>query len=298
MDRISAMMTFVKVVEAGSLSAAARELNLSRASVSRMIDSLEEHLRIRLLVRTTRHLAPTDDGRTYYEQAKRILAAVDEAEDALSARRAAPSGRLTLASPVYFGRLYVAPLLPDFLARYPEVTIDLLLVDRVVNQVEEGVDIAIRMGPLEDSSLIIRNIGQARRIVCAAPAYLQRRGEPKEPQDLEHHDCLVNTWADGTGLWHFHSAQGELHIPVKGRLCTNSFDSTLLAALAGVGVVTAPFWAVHEHLVAGRLVQVLEEFEMPDRPIYAVFPHLRLLSTKVRVFLDYLAERLVLGVPS
>ena len=170
MDRVAAMTTFVKVVEAGSLSSAARSLDLSLASVSRQLDGLEEHLGTRLLVRTTRHLTLTEGGRTYYEQAKRILAAIEEAELALSAQHSTPSGRLIVSSTVLFGRLHLAPLLPVFMARYPKLMVDLLLLDRVVNLVEEGIDVAIRPGPLEDSTLIARKLGAFRRVLCAGPS--------------------------------------------------------------------------------------------------------------------------------
>jgi DNA-binding transcriptional LysR family regulator len=237
MDRLAAMTTFVKVVEAGSLSAAARSLNLSLPSVSRQLDGLEEHLRTRLLVRTTRHLALTEGGQTYYDQAKRILAAIEEAETTLSAQHTTPSGHLIVSATVLLGRLHLAPLLPEFLERYPKLSVDLLLFDRIVNLVEEGIDVAVRPGSLEDSTLFARKLGAFRRVVCAAPSYLERRGEPTRPQDLEDHDCVVFTLLDSAQEWCFRTEAGDINIPVSGRLRTNNHDATVTAALDS-------FWAL------------------------------------------------------
>lgn len=290
MDRIAVMTTFVKVVESGSLSAAARALELSLPAVSRQIDSLEQHLRARLLVRTTRRLALTEGGRAYYEQAKRILAALEDAEAALTSEHADAAGRLTISAPVSFGRLQLAPALPRFLAQHPGVAVDLLLLDRVVDLIDEGIDIAIRPGVLEDSSLVSRKLGEFRRVVCAAPAYLEDRGVPLTPQDLEHHDCIVFTLLDSSQIWRFCTPDGDVRIPISGPLRSNSLDATVAAAVGGAGLVLAPGWLVREHLAAGRLVAVLESFEPPAIPIHALFPHARLLSARTRIFLDFLVE--------
>ncbi len=290
MDRIAAMTTFVKVVEGGSLSAAARVLGVSLASVSRQVDGLEEHLRTRLLVRTTRRLALTEAGRSYHEEAKRILASIEDAEAALTSKYAVPAGRLTISAPVTLGRFYLAPALPEFLTRYPEVDIDLLLLDRVVNMVEEGIDIAIRVGELEDSSLVARKIGESSRIVCAAPDYLERRGSPRTPGDLGQHDCIIFTLVDGAQVWRFRAPNGELAIPIAGRLRTNSLDASITAAVGGAGLALCPFPLVREHLAAGRLVPLLESFEIAAAPVYALFPHARLMSARVRAFMDYVDE--------
>jgi DNA-binding transcriptional LysR family regulator len=293
MDRIAAMTTFVKVVEMGSLSAAARALELPLTTVSRQISGLEDRLRSRLLVRTTRHLALTDGGRSYYEQTKRILAAIEEAEIALSAQQATPSGRLIVSAPVQFGRVYLAHLLPEFLALHPGVVVDLLLVDRVVNLVDEGVDIAIRLGPLENSNLIAHRLGAFQRIICAAPNYLQRHGTPRQPKDLEHHDCIILTSLDPTQEWCFQTENGDLQIPISGRLRTNNFDVTVAGALGGAGLMLAPAWLVRDHLSAGRLTRVLQGFGSPPTDVHALFPHLRLMSAKVRAFMDFLVGRWV-----
>jgi DNA-binding transcriptional LysR family regulator len=294
MDRVAAMTTLVRVVQAGSLSAAARSLDMSLPSVSRQIDWLEEHLGTRLLVRTTRHLTLTEGGGTYYEQAKRILAAIEEAEITLSAQHATPSGRLIVSAPVLLGRLHLAPLVPEFLARFPRLTVDLLLLDRVVNLVEEGIDVAIQPGPLEDSALIARKLGAFRRVVCAAPSYLQRRGEPKQPQDLENHDCIVFTLLDSAQEWCFRTEAGDVKVPVSGRLRANNHDATVVAALGGAGLALGPSWMVRDDILAGRLIPVLQDFEPRATEVYALFAHLHLMSAKVRAFTDFLVERCVI----
>jgi DNA-binding transcriptional LysR family regulator len=294
MDRVAAMTTFVRVVQAGSLSAAARSLDMSLPSVSRQIDWLEEHLGTRLLVRTTRHLTLTEGGGTYYEQAKRILAAIEEAEITLSAQHATPSGRLIVSAPVLLGRLHLAPLVPEFLARFPRLTVDLLLLDRIVNLVEEGIDVAIQPGPLEDSALIARKLGAFRRVVCAAPSYLQRRGEPKQPQDLENHDCIVFTLLDSAQEWCFRTEAGDVKVPVSGRLRANNHDATVVAALGGAGLALGPSWMVRDDILAGRLIPVLQDFEPRATEVYALFAHLHLMSAKVRAFTDFLVERCVI----
>jgi len=290
MDRIAAMTTFVKVVETGSFSAAGRALELSLPAVSRQIDNLEAHLRSQLLVRTTRRLALTEDGQAYYERAKSILAAIEDAETALTTRHAVPSGRLTVSSPVTFGRLLLAPAIPEFLAQFREVAVDVLLLDRTVNPVEEGIDVAIQAGVLADSSLIARKLAEYRRIVCAAPAYLKRRGEPHTPDDLKFHDCVIFTLLESTQTWRFRTPEGEIQIPISGRMRTNNGDAAVAAAIGGAGLMMAASYLVREHLAAGRLVTVLESFESPPTVLHALFPHARLMSAKVRVFLDYLAN--------
>jgi DNA-binding transcriptional LysR family regulator len=290
MDRLTAMATFVRVVEAGSLSAGARNLDLPLTSVSRQVSGLEDLLGARLLVRTTRRLALTEEGRAYYDRVKRILGDVEEAELMLATHAAEPTGRLVVGAPVLFGRLFVAPLLPGFLARHPRLTVDLMLADRFVNLVEEGCDLAVRAGFLEDSSLIARKLGSMRRVICGAPSYLAARGEPQTPQDLETHDCILFTLLDGDQRWTFNSPSGEASIAVSGRFRTNNADSALAAALGGAGLVFAPLLQVRNHLASGELKVVLQQFEMPPSPLYALFPHARLMSPKVRAFTELMIE--------
>jgi len=291
MDRLAAMATFAKVVEAGSLSAAARTLNISLAAVSRQLAALEERLGARLMNRTTRRLALTEGGRAYYERCRRILGDVDEAESALSQFHAEPAGRLAVSASVLFGQLFVGPLLPDFLARFPRVAVDLTLVDRFVNLLEEGFDVAIRIGALADSRLVARRLGDFRRVVCASPAYLRAHGAPREPKDLAQHACLTFSMLADADAWRFSVGGREVAVPISGPLRSNNQRALIDAAMAGVGLFLAPSWLVREPVAAGRLAIVLAGFEPAPTPIQAVYPHARLLSAKVRAFVDYLAVR-------
>jgi DNA-binding transcriptional LysR family regulator len=291
MDRLDAMGVFAKVVEAGSLSAAARALGVSLASVSRHLAALEDQLGARLISRTTRRLSLTEGGRAYYERCKRILGDVEEAEAAVSQFQATPSGRVVVSASVLFGRTFLAPALPDFLERYPRVAVELTLTDRFVNLVEEGVDVAVRVGGLADSSLVARRIGGFRRVVCAAPAYLKRRGVPKEPADMTGHDCLIYSMLAEVDRWRFIIEEREVAIPVTGRLRSNNQDVLLRAALDSAGIMLAPSWLVRDHVASGRLRLVLEDFEPESTPIHILYPHARLLSAKVRALIDYLAAR-------
>jgi len=289
MDRLDAMNTFVKVAESGSLSAASRRLGRSLASVSRQLAALEARLGGRLLHRTTRRLGLTEAGRDFYDRAKRILGEVEEAERALGEAAAAPSGRLRLSAPSLLGRLHVAPLLPEFLAQHARVSVDLTLLDRVVDPIEEGLDLALRIGPLAESGALARKLGSVHLVVCAAPRYLERRGAPSVPEELVEHDCLVfGASADGAE-WHFQRGERKLGLRVPARLQANALEPLVAAALGGAGLVRAPCWQVGEHIAAGRLRRVLAEYERPAAPIHALFPPGRPLPTKVRAFVDFLA---------
>jgi len=279
MDKLRAMETFTRIVERGSLTAAAEALGSSLPSVVRTLAALESALDVRLLNRTTRRIALTDEGREYYERCKRVLADVEEAEAALSARRAAPKGRLRITAPVMFGRLHVAPLVVEFLARYSAVQVELLLLDRVIDLLEEGVDAAVRIAPLPDSSLVAMPVGQTRRVACASPAYLRRAGTPRSPADLAKHRCV--------GFARLSPA--EAPTPV---LSSNQIDVALDACLAGAGLGYFLSYQVQALLDAGRLKRVLDQFEPPALPIHVIYPHARLLSPNVRAFVDWTVPRL------
>lgn len=259
-------------------------------SVGRQVGMLEERLGVRLLVRTTRRLVLTEEGRTYYSFAKRIVNEVEEANLALARRGAEPTGRLMIAAPVLFGRLMISPLIPKFLASYPRVFVDLILADRAVNLVDEGFDVAVRVGMLEDSSLIARKLGTIRRVVCGSPGYLERQGAPSTPVDLRTHDCLLFTLLDADQQWRFRAGEGECAVPISGRFRSNNADTILQAALGGAGLILAPWIQARDHVAAGELKVVLEEFELPPVPVYALFPHARLLSPKIGTFTDMLSE--------
>ncbi|MBX9710742.1 MAG: LysR family transcriptional regulator [Xanthobacteraceae bacterium] len=291
MDRFEAMLTFVRVAETGSLSAAARAIPTSLTSVSRQITALEERLGTQLLVRTTRHLSLTEDGRLFYERAKVILGELNEAELALSSGRSEPSGRLHVSSPVLIGRLLLAPLLPGFLTRHPSVAVDLLLVDRLVNLVEENIHAAVRIGPLPDSQLVARKLTDLRMVVCAAPDYLERWGLPQTPADLGDHDCLVFSGVPGSAEWRFQSGASRKDVRVSGRLWSNSLDALVSAAKDGAGIVRVPSWQVAADLETGRLKRILAEFERPPTPVNVLFQPAKLSSAKIRAFVDYLVEQ-------
>jgi DNA-binding transcriptional LysR family regulator len=291
MDRLDAMAVFVRVAETGSLSAAARAVGVSLASVSRNVATLEAALGVRLINRTTRRLALTDSGRLFYQRAIRILDEVGELEQALSDRAAIPSGRLHIAAPSLLGRMHVSPLLPDFLARYPEVAVDLTLADHALDMIESGVDLALRIGSLANSTVLARRLGNIHLVVCAAPGYLERRGEPRVPDELVDHDCLVFAPVPEGAEWHFQCGGATLALQVPARLRANTLEPLVAAAVGGSGLVRAPCWQVAEHIAERRLVRVLAAYERPPAPIHALFPPGRLVPAKVRAFVDFLVAR-------
>jgi DNA-binding transcriptional LysR family regulator len=292
MDRLDAMATFVRVAEAGSLSAAARLIPTSLTSVSRQISALEERLGTQLLTRTTRRLALTDDGRLFYDRAKAILGEIDEIEQTLLSGRSEPSGRLHVCAPVLMGEVLLSPLLPRFLQRYPAVAVDLLLVDRPVNLIEENIHVAVRVGRLPDSQLIARKLSEVRMVVCASPKYLARRSMPQTPDDLRQHDCLAFSDVPGAAEWHFQSRSGRKSVQITGRLWINSLNALVAAAKADAGIVRVPSWQVADDLADGRLKRILATYERPPTPVHALFQPGKLASAKIHVFVDYLVEQL------
>ena len=290
MDRFDAMNVFVRVVEAGSLSAAARAIPMSLTSVSRHLSALETQFGMQLLRRTTRHIALTNEGRLFFERAKSILADLDEVGALLSAGRSEPAGRLCIAAPTLLGRTVIAPLLPCFLARHPAVSIELLLIDRTVNLVEEDIHVAIRVGRLPDSALVARKLGDVRMIVCAAPSYIERRGVPCSPDELRQHACLVFSDQPGPVDWHFKSAGTRRSARITGRLWANALDVLAAAAIDGAGIVRAPSWQVAADIECGRLRRILQDYETMPAPVNVLFERARRTSPSVRAFLDYLVE--------
>ena len=290
-DRVVSMQTFVRAVDGGSLSAAARALGKSLAAVSRTVTQLEERLGVRLLHRSTRKLTLTEAGASYYDSAKRLLAEIEEAELSLGGRIAAPRGRLTVTAPLLFGRLHIAPVITEMLEKNRDVAADLLLVDRNVSLVEEGIDVAVRIGQLDDSALVARVLGEVPRVVCASPAYLRRHGTPGMPDELREHECVRFTGLTPGREWTFLRDGKEVRIAVGGRFSCNVGEPAIDAARAGAGVLMALGYQVAEDLAAGRLVRVLETFATPPLPVNAVYHSPRLMAARVRVFLDLLALR-------
>ena len=292
MDRLAALEAFARVAETGSFSAAARGLNLSKSLISRQVSALEAELGARLISRTTRSLTLTEAGRGYYEQVTRILAQMEEADLSVSQLQATPRGRLRVNAPMSFSLLRLAPALPDFLALYPEIEVDMVMNDRRVDLMEEGFDLAIRIGRLADSSLVARKLGAMQRYIVASPAYLAERGTPKVPADLRHHACLCYSNADTIDEWRFCEPDGRpISIEVKGRVRANNGDLLRIAALRGLGFVDLPNFLVAGDIESGALVPVLQDYVKQDGGVYAVYPHARYLPPKIRVFIDFLAER-------
>jgi DNA-binding transcriptional LysR family regulator len=291
-DKLRAMEVFTRIVDAGSLTAAAAGSDLSLPSVVRMLASLEAALDVRLLNRTTRRISLTDEGREYYARCKRVLAEIDEAEAALSARRASPRGRLRLTAPVMFGRLHVAPVATDFGTRHPAVVLDLLLLDRSVDLVEEGIDVGVRIGHLPDSSLVAVAVGETGRVVCASPAYLRRAGTPASPADLTRHRCISFSGLSPARDWQFGSGATITRIVIDAALISNQVDTALDACVRGIGVGQFLRYQVQASLDNGKLKRVLREHEPPPLPIQVIYPQSRLLSANVRAFVDWTVPRL------
>lgn len=291
MNKLSAMETFVRIVDKGSLTAAAQALETSLPSVVRTLAALERELGVRLLNRTTRRIHLTDEGAHYLERCRVILAAVRETEAAFTAGRAEPQGRLAVTAPVMFGRRYVAAIVSDFLQRHPKVTAELMLVDRVVNLVEEGIDVAVRISRLRDSSLVAIPVGTVRRVVCASPEYLRRAGTPRTPQDMRAHVCVRHTGLS-RGDWQFRVGRRIVAVPVNAVLTCTDIDSSLEACASGRGLGMFLSYQAAPYRREKKLSYVLEEFETEPVPVQVVYAQTRLVTGKVRAFVDECVSRL------
>jgi DNA-binding transcriptional LysR family regulator len=290
MDRIDAMQAFVAVADLQGFAPAARKLGLSPPAVTRLIAALEERLGARLLQRTTRSVTLTDVGARYLERARRILADVEEAEAAAEGERTRPSGRLVVSAPLGFGRLHVSPVMTAYLKRYSEVAGELRLSDRMINLVEDGVDLAVRIGHLPDSSLVARHVGEMRRIVVASPGYLKRRGEPKTPEALASHDTIQFGATAAASDWRFADDDREVRVAPTPRFSTNSADAAIQYAEQDGGLTRVMAYQATDAIRRGGLRIVLAKFEPPALPIHIVYPTSRLLSAKVRTFIDLVTE--------
>jgi DNA-binding transcriptional LysR family regulator len=292
LDRVTGMQVFVRVATLGSFSAAARALDLSQTMVTKHVAALEDRLGVKLLHRSTRKLVLTEGGRNYLTACERILAEIEEAEASASLDRVEPRGTLRLNVPLTFGFRQVVPALTEFSRLYPAVSFDLGLADRYVDLMEEGWDLAIRIGQLKDSSLVARRLAACRTIVCAAPAYLKQHGIPQTPDDLARHNCLAYTLpsAIGANRWTF-GTEGDIVVPIQGNLRANNGDALLAAAVAGQGLIYQPTFIVGDSLREGSLVPVLSNYPTYEPAIHAVLPSGRQAPAKVRVFVAFLAER-------
>lgn len=294
MDNINEMQVFARVVDSGGFSSAARSLSLSPSAVSKQITKLEDRLGVRLLTRTTRRLNLTEEGDAFYHRVKRILAEIDEAEQAVSISKAAPRGHLRVTCSVAFGETQVAPLLPEFLDRYPEVTFELMLSDGIVDLVEEGVDVAIRQGKLSNSAMVARKLADNRRRICAAPSYVEKFGTPETPDDLYQHNCLGFAGHPYLNEWPFRLEDGKRQVVrASGNFSANNGESIYDLLMAGLGIARAAEFMVGKHLQEGTLIEVLGDYlEDEAAPIHIVYPDPRHLSPKTRAFIDYMVEKM------
>ncbi len=289
MDPVSQIQIFVKVVEAGSFTAAARELGLPKSTASRQVARLEDRLGVRLLDRNTRSLRATEIGRAYYERCTQIVSDLAEADAAVTQAQIVPRGQLRISAPLTFGYLYVGDLAAAFLQQHPDVTLQVMLSDRKVDLIEEGYDLVLRVGTLEDSSLIARRLGHVERVIAASPGYLARRGVPERAEELRDHEVLLYSYAPHTASWRLGP---DRVVPVGGRLISNNGDVLRAAAVAGLGLVMAPRFVLSADLRAGTLIQVLAGCVTEGDGIWAIYPHHRHLSGKVRAFVDFAADHL------
>jgi DNA-binding transcriptional LysR family regulator len=289
-DNLPNLVTFVRVVSAGSLSAAARELDLSLAVISKRLAQLEESLGVRLIQRTTRRQTLTEEGVLFHQQVLRILAEVEQAETLMSRRREAVSGLLRVSAPGALGRQWIAPIMADFQQLHPQLTVQLDLTDVVVDLLDSSLDMAVRFGSLADSSMIARPLAPNYRVLCAAPAYIERYGAPAQPDDLGRHRCIL-IGDQPRAEWRF-EGNDSIGVRVAGSLITNDGAAAHAWALHGVGIALKSIWDVGDDIAAGRLQRILPGYSMPAAPLHALYPHNRHLAPRVRVFVEFLGQRL------
>jgi len=287
LDKLQAMTTFVRIVEGGSLTRAAEALGTSLPSVVRTLAALEHDVGVRLLNRTTRRIHLTDEGSLYLEQCRAILTAVRDADASLAARQSEPRGRLAMTAPVLFGRRHVAPIVTDFLRRHAEVNADLLLLDRPVNLLEEGLDAGVRIGVLADSSLVAIPVGTLRRVVCASPDYLRKHGVPKTPDDLRDHACVRVSGLSTAGDWRFKAGRRSVGVAIRARFATNQVDAGVAACENGLGPGMFLSYQVAASIAQRKLRYILSSFEPDPVPINVIYPSARLRSGTLRAFVDF-----------
>jgi DNA-binding transcriptional LysR family regulator len=289
MDKFQEMRVFAGVVDAGSFVGAADALGMSKAAVSRHVSDLEQRLGVRLMQRTTRKLSLTQEGEVFLARCRDILASIEESEAELSTRAASASGLLKVSVPVSFATKHLAPLWSDFLAAHPRLTLDVHLADRVVDLVDEGFDLAVRIARLPDSSLVSRKLATTRLVLCAAPSYLRRRGTPTHPDDLAAHDVIGYSLLSTPGQWLLQGPDGPVTVKIKPRLWTNNGDTSVAAAVRGAGIDLQPTFLVADALADGRLVEVLPGWQAMELGIYAVYPSRKFVLPKVRALVNFLA---------
>lgn len=289
MDKLAAIRAFVSVAEEGGFTAAAEELGLSKSAASRQIAALEDALGAQLLKRSTRSVKLTDGGYAYLERCRALLADLDEADQAVAALQNEPKGLLKINAPMSFGVSHAAPAVTEFMKRYPELQVALILNDRFVDPYDEGFDVTLRIGALEDSSLAARKLAQIEMGLYASPAYLEKHGRPRGPDDLKSHAALHYGKPSSQSAWSLRGAQGG--VSIRYRLCSNNGDALRVAALAGLGIALIPAFLVRDEMQEGSLVPLLDGFEPKPIDLYAIYPPTRFLAAKVRLFIDFLAQR-------
>lgn len=292
MDRLYLMTVYVAVAEEQGFAAGARRLGMSPPAVTRAVAALEDRLGVKLLDRTTRHVRVTEAGQRYLDDARRIIAEVDEADDAVAGINAAPRGHLTVTAPVLFGRIYVMPGIVDYLQRYPAMDISTVFVDRVTNLLEEGIDVGIRIGELPDSSMRAVPVGQVRRMIIASPSYIAKHGAPRTPRELEQHTIVSSSGSSVPPDWRFQHGGSTQSLRVKPRLGVNNNDSAIEAVRSGFGIARLLSYQAAALLDAGELVEVLQDYATPAVPIHIIHRDSRQGSTRIRSFVDLMAERL------
>ena len=292
MDRLHAMTVFVAIAEEESFAAAARRLGMSPPAVTRVLAALEDHLGVKLLYRTTRHVRTTDAGQRYLDDSRRILMAVDEADETAAGIHAEPRGHLTVTAPVMFGKMFVMPGVVSYLEKYPEMQISALYLDRVVNLMEEGIDVGVRIGELPDSNMNALRVGSVRRVLCASPEYLERWGIPDSPEALANHRLVAASGVSPIAEWRFQRNGSQIHIRIKPRLTVTSNDAAIEAAIVGFGITKLMSYQIAPQLEAGQLKILLSEYEQTPLPIHIVHQEGRRASAKIRSFVDLMAEHL------
>ena len=296
MNKLLTMLAFVRVAESGSFTSAAAQLRVSVSAVAKAVTRLEEDLGVQLLVRTTRKLALNDDGREFFARCQRILNDIEDAESAVKGARETPKGRLRMVMPTMFGRLTFLPHAAEFNARYPDVVLDLSFEDRQVNLIERGLDLAVQVGELNDSNYLTRLLHRGPRVTAASPAYLKRHGEPKSPDDLAGHNCIISTFGP---VWHFNQRGRVVPVNVHGNLVVTGGEATREAALLGLGIAQSNGWTFRHDIAAGTLRPLLEAYAVEGRPLSIVYPPTRHVPSKLRVMIDFLVAitRLPAGAP-
>lgn len=292
MDKYQEMRVFTAVVDAASFVAAGDALNMSKAAVSRYVSDLEQRLGVRLMHRTTRKLSLTSEGEVFLTRCRDILSSIEASEAELSTRSVTASGLLKASVPVSFGIRHLAPLWSTFLDKHPQVTLDVQLADRVIDLVEEGFDLAVRIARLPDSSLISRQLASTRLVLCAAPSYLARRGAPRHPSELAQHDVMGYSLMAMGDQWQFSGPDGPVSAKVRPRMWSNNGDSCVAAALQGAGILLQPTFLINQELASGQLVEILPQFRSVELGIYAVYPSRKFVLPKVRALVAFLEEKL------